>query len=291
MDGAWKSPNGAVGVSEAASPTQPRRADVVASYDLGVEAYEKLWSPVILPAAVALVPWLGLGDGSVVADIGAGTGALAGAIASASPTARVVALDASAEMLRVAHLQRGAPAVQADALALPLAAKTVDAVVLAYVLFHLADPLSALHEAARVLRHGRRVATVTWASERAEPAQTLWNSVLAEAGVPALPSRRIDSGLDSPDGLDKLLRKAGLVPERIWAEQLERRWDRESFWALATGSGVNRLRLGLIDPAARSGVLARLHDALSRLGPEDYRWEGQVICAVAIKPGAGGRRE
>jgi hypothetical protein len=73
VGGAWKSPNGTVGLSEAASPTRPCRADVVASYDLGVEAYEKLWSPVILPAAVALVPWLGLGVGSVVADIGTGT--------------------------------------------------------------------------------------------------------------------------------------------------------------------------------------------------------------------------
>ncbi len=115
MGGAWRSPSGTAGVSDVASPARTCRADVVASYDLGVEAYEKLWSPVILPGAVAL-------------------------------------------------------------------------------------------------------------------------------------------------------------------------------WALATGSGVNRLRLGLIDPAARSGVLARLHDALSRLAPEDYRWEGQVICAVAIKPGAGGRR-
>lgn len=38
----------------------PCREDVTVSYDLGVSRYEKLWSPVILPAAVALTPWLGL---------------------------------------------------------------------------------------------------------------------------------------------------------------------------------------------------------------------------------------
>jgi SAM-dependent methyltransferase len=273
-------------VRDAASPRRPCRADVVASYDHGVEAYENLWSPVILPAALALVPWLGVRDGGVVLDVGAGTGALVGAIRAAVSSAEVVALDASGEMLRVAHLQRHAPAVLADAQALPVAAETVDAAVLAYVLFHLADPLAALREATRVLRSGGRAATVTWTSERAEPAQVIWNNALAEAGIPTLSPRRIDTGLDSPGGIDELLREAGLVAERIWTEQLEHRWDRESFWALATGSGVNRTRLGLIEPEARSMVLARLRDELGRLGPEGYRWQGQVVCAVAIKPGS-----
>jgi ubiquinone/menaquinone biosynthesis C-methylase UbiE len=39
--------------------------------------------------------------------------------------------------------------VQADAVPLPVAAEAVHAVVLAYVLFHLADPLAALQEAVR----------------------------------------------------------------------------------------------------------------------------------------------
>jgi hypothetical protein len=34
---------------------QLRRADVVVSYDLGVECYQELWSPVILPAADGLI--------------------------------------------------------------------------------------------------------------------------------------------------------------------------------------------------------------------------------------------
>src|SRR5262249_38216074 len=60
----------------ATQAASPRRADVVAGYDLGVEPYEDLWSPVILPAGAELVPWLGLEPDSVVVDVGAGTGAL-----------------------------------------------------------------------------------------------------------------------------------------------------------------------------------------------------------------------
>jgi SAM-dependent methyltransferase len=290
MRGSHQLPAGQVTASGAATPARPSRADVVASYDLGVDRYEQLWSPVILPAAVALVPWLRLGARGIVLDAGAGTGALVNAIRSAAPTARVIALDASSQMLRIAHSQRGAPAVQADAMVLPLADEAVDAVVLAYVLFHLADPLAALKEAARVVRPGGRVGTVTWASERAGRAQAAWNDALANAGVPPLPPRRVDAGLDNPEGLGALLRAAGLTPERIWPERLRRQWDPASFWALAAGSGVNRLRLGLIDPDARSALLTRLRAQLNELGSEDYLWEGEVICAVGSKPGTAGGR-
>jgi ubiquinone/menaquinone biosynthesis C-methylase UbiE len=127
------------------------RADVADIYDQGASAYEALWSPVILPPAAVLVRSLGLCGRCVIADIGAGTGALLGPIGSVAPAARVVALDASTRMLRIA---------------LPLADGTADAVILAYVLFHLADPARAAAEAARVVRPGGRAGIITWAWER-----------------------------------------------------------------------------------------------------------------------------
>ena len=42
------------------APAGPRRVDVAAAYDLGVDAYVSLWSPVILPPAEAVVAGLGL---------------------------------------------------------------------------------------------------------------------------------------------------------------------------------------------------------------------------------------
>jgi SAM-dependent methyltransferase len=234
----------------------PRRADVADSYNRGAGAYEALWSPVILPPAAALVAFLRLTGRPMVADVGGGAGALLGAIGSAAPAARVVTLDASAAMLHAARA-RGASAILADALALPFAAGTVDAVILAYVLFHLADPPLALAEAARVLRPGGRAGIITWAWERESRAGTVWDQILADAGVRPAPPRRADAGLDRPGAVEALLRSAGLRPERIWCERLRRQWDRSSFWDLATGSGASRVRLSLISAPARAAVLAR----------------------------------
>jgi len=176
-------------------PLRPRRADVADIYDQGASAYEALWSPVILPPAAVLVRSLGLRGRCVIADIGAGTGALLGHIGSAAPAARVVALDASTRMLRIARTRRGASAVLADALALPLADGTADAVILAYVLFHLADPARAAAEAARVLRPGGRAGIITWAWERQPRASTVWDQVLAEAAGEEERVHRAERGL------------------------------------------------------------------------------------------------
>jgi SAM-dependent methyltransferase len=266
---------------------RPKRADVAASYDLGADAYETLWSPVILPPAAALLRSLGLTGRCVVVDVGAGTGALLGAIRSAAPDARVIALDSSAEMLRLARFRRGATAVLADALALPFADATTDVVILAYVLFHLADPPLALAEAARVLRPGGRVAAITWAGERVSRADTVWDQILIDAGVPPAPLSRVDAGLDGPVSMEALLSSAGLRPEHIWNQRLHHQWDRSSFWNLVTGLGANRVRLSRVDSATRAEVLGRARSHLGQLVAQDYRWEGEIICAMATKDKAG----
>ncbi|HKA94702.1 MAG TPA: methyltransferase domain-containing protein [Streptosporangiaceae bacterium] len=262
---------------------RPRRADVADGYDRGADAYEALWSPVILPPAAALVPLLVPPGRPMVADVGGGTGALLAAVHSAAPRARVVTLDASAEMLRVARDQRGASAIVADALALPLADGSTDAVILAYVLFHVADPWRAVAEAARVLRPGGRVGVTTWAWERASRADAVWDQALTRASVPPAPLRRVDAALDTPAAVAGLLRSSGLAPERIWPRRLRHQWDRQSYWALATGWGANRVRLNRIGAGARASLLDRLRTDIDRLDPADFRWEGEVICAVAAK--------
>jgi ubiquinone/menaquinone biosynthesis C-methylase UbiE/DNA-binding transcriptional ArsR family regulator len=94
-----------------------------------------------------------------VADLGCGTGQIAAAVAP--HVARVVAVDASVEMLAAARRRlRDLPNVEirrGDLEGLPVEEATFDVALMVLVLHHLADPASAVREAARVLKPGGRL--------------------------------------------------------------------------------------------------------------------------------------
>lgn len=100
---------------------------------------------------------LRLQPGDRVLDLACGSGDLA---AEAETTgARVVGLDFSAGMLRTAAARGlGCGFVRGDALALPLADASVDAVVSGFALRNFVDLAGAFAECARVLRPGGRLA-------------------------------------------------------------------------------------------------------------------------------------
>lgn len=107
-----------------------------------------------------------------VLDIGTGTGRMAELFAPAAD--RIVALDKSLDMLRLARakLQHLPPErvelVQGDFTALPFPAFSFDTVLLHQVLHFAQDPATALAEAARVTRPGGRIAIVDFAAHGRE---------------------------------------------------------------------------------------------------------------------------
>ena len=132
-----------------------------------------------------------------------------------------------------------------------------------------------------MLRPRGTVGTVTWANESALPAYSAWDRTLTEAGAPALTTRRVDTGLDSPRAIEAMLSAAGLQPMRIWTEALSHQWTQESYCQLATGSGLNRLRLEALDEPTRAKTVALARKRLDELEAKDFAWSGVVVCAVA----------
>ena len=93
--------------------------------------------------------------GRVVVDACCGTGDLAYAFAAAG--ARVLGVDFTPEMLRIAHPSRplrGGAYAQGDALRLPVAAQAADVASIAFGLRNVADRGACLRELARVVRPG-----------------------------------------------------------------------------------------------------------------------------------------
>jgi ubiquinone/menaquinone biosynthesis C-methylase UbiE len=105
-------------------------------------------------------------QGDTVLDLGSGTGLLT--VAAARKTSKVIALDASAEMLARTSRNVGAEGMGAvelihgDMRRIPLPDESVDLVVSSYAFHHLGDDGKELAaaEALRVLRPGGRIVVV-----------------------------------------------------------------------------------------------------------------------------------
>jgi SAM-dependent methyltransferase len=258
-----------------------------AVYGAGAASYDALWHPVIRPPALALIRALDIGDATRVLDVGAGTGALTAALRDAAPRAEVTALDPSSAMLRVAHDRAGATVCLADAARLPVASGSVDAVLLAYVLFHLADPAAGVGEAARVLRPGGRAGTVTWASETQPEAGTVWEATLSEFGVPALAAHGNHAGLDREDDVAALHTATGLARPRVWRASIGHTFVPADYLRMRTAGGAGRARLALVDDTTRQAAIAELDRRLRALSTDAFTFSGEVICAASEKPGDG----
>ena len=107
-------------------------------------------------------------EGARVLDVACGTGDLSLALAGAGAS-RVVGLDFCRPMLEIARRKaagesRAVPFVEGDALRLPFADETFDAVTIAFGLRNLAGVREGLRELRRVLRPGGRLAVLEFSS-------------------------------------------------------------------------------------------------------------------------------
>jgi ArsR family transcriptional regulator len=129
---------------------------------------------------------LGLADDRwTVGDLGCGTGIVSSALAPF--VARVIAIDASDEMLSAAHARIGdAPNVELRSgvlESLPLDSACLDAATMMLVLHHVSDPAAALAEAHRTLkRDGRLLIVDMLPHEREEYKQQMGHVWLGFSG-------------------------------------------------------------------------------------------------------------
>jgi demethylmenaquinone methyltransferase/2-methoxy-6-polyprenyl-1,4-benzoquinol methylase len=116
---------------------------------------------------------LELGPGDRILDLATGTADLAIEIARTEPSASVVGLDPSENMMRIGRekiaqsdVSGRVELVAGDAQALPFEARSFDGTTMAFGIRNVPDRLRALREMARVTRPGRRVAILELSEPR-----------------------------------------------------------------------------------------------------------------------------
>ncbi|QKT08372.1 demethylmenaquinone methyltransferase [Gordonia sp. X0973] len=160
---------------------------------------------------------LGLRPGQIVLDLAAGTAV--STVELAKSGAAAIAADFSLGMLK-AGASRDVPKVAADALALPFADESFDAVTISFGLRNVNDVGLALSEMRRVLRPGGRLVICEFSTPTWRPFRTVYLEYLMRA-LPEVATRvssnpdayvyLAESIRDWPDqeGLAGLIRDAG----------------------------------------------------------------------------------
>lgn len=168
----------------------------------------------------------------VTLDLCTGTCDVARAIVRGRKARRVIGIDFSAEMLRVGRkkLRAGGqaaaiPLLRGDAMAIPLADRSVDAVTIAFGIRNVEDPRETLREVARVLTPGGRLAILEFSTPQIPGIRGLYlwyfRNILPRIGK--LVSRHSEAyaylpasveGFASPQDFKAQLRDAGLVDAR-----------------------------------------------------------------------------
>ena len=175
-----------------------------------------------------------------------------------------------------------APRIVVDAARLPFAAATFDVVVMAFMLFHVPDPVRALAEVGRVLHPGGQLGLTTWGPTPPSPALTIWNDELDRHGAPAAPPLvTLHERMDTAAKVRSLLDAAGFAGSSIDVIPWSHRPSMEDFVRRHISLGATSRRLLGLPPSARTSFVRAARARLAELDPDAFTDRSEVIAATA----------
>jgi ubiquinone/menaquinone biosynthesis C-methylase UbiE len=244
---------------------QQIRFDDGAAYERMMGTWSRLVGPIFLD-------WLAPPAGLRWIDVGCGNGAFSELIVDRCAPAEVQGIDPSEGQLKFA---RGRPAArvaefrEGDAMALPFAAATFDAAVMALVIFFVPDPAKGVAEMVRVVRPGGTIATYVWdIFGGGFPQEPIQAELRAMGLTPLRPPRSDASRMEA---LRDLWTAAGLEAIETREIAVQRTFaDFEAFWTTNLTGATIRPMIAAMAPAdvdlLKTRVRARLPaDASGRI--------------------------
>lgn len=242
------------------TPTpMPTRFDDAAAY----EDFMSGWSR---RAGERFLDWLAPAPGWHWADVGCGNGAFTELIVRRCAPGAVVGVDPSPAQVAYARERLSAAAAPVemqvgDAEHLPWADASVDAAVMALVIFFVPDAARGVAEMARVVRPGGSVSAYAWDMDGGGFPYAALLEELSTVGLEPQPLPSADAA--RLDRLPQLWRGAGLEDVQTTTLDVQQRWpDFDSWWATAQRGPRLARPIAELAPDVREGLVARVRQRL-----------------------------
>ena len=252
-----------VTMGTSAEPAPGTGAD---SYSAIAEDYARFSEPAYFAVpARELLALLAVTSSTRLLDVGCGTGALTERAAQViGDSGLLVAGDRSPGMLAVCRRKARSASLLACALPrLPHPDGTFDVVTASFVLSHLAEPMSALVEMARVLRPGGVLGVSSWVDTAVTTAPgRLWQEQLERHVRPgdleAISARHVpaEAALADPRALSGVLERAGLAIREVVVREFQVHIATEAFIASRSVSAAAQHVRAHLSPADWQRCLA-----------------------------------
>jgi len=267
--------------------TEEAKAKATATYNAAADSFDEpalaFWNLI----GQRTIERLRLKPGDRVLDVACGSGASAiPAAQSVGESGTVLGVDLAERLLELARAkarQLGLTNIRfqvGDMERSGCADENFDAVVCVFGIFFLPDMARAVRELWRMVRQGGQLAITTWGPRVFEPgASAFWEAVSRERRDLV---RAFDpwTRIDSPAGLEELLRASGIENANITPESnLQELATPDDWWTIVLGTGY-RSTIEQLDPAARERVRIANLASLGNI----QSIEVNALYAVAKKP-------